>query len=294
MRLAFSHMIHNNEGMRDTEEIRIRETIVDGIFYPENPSRLRDDVTDLLTANIPDTECTGVLVPHAAFTFSGKYAGAGIAALSRTPDVETIVILAPVHRDPSDGVFLPESGFFRTPLGTVPVDTDLVDELAECSTKVSINDIPHLDEHCIEVILPFVQVQFPSAKIVPILLGKPTQSAVKALASALNIVFTDRQEATRFIVSSNLTGTFMPDEAIQQADHFLSLISEGSWDELAPLLLADEISACGAACAGALFLGLSKILDFKPEIIADSRSEAPGHVEKQVIYAALNLCRRKQ
>jgi AmmeMemoRadiSam system protein B len=43
------------------------------------------------------------------------------------------------------------------PLGDLPVDRESGEELASCSTIFEINDMPHLREFSIEVLLPFAK-----------------------------------------------------------------------------------------------------------------------------------------
>src|SRR5436853_7843750 len=60
-------------------------------------------------------------------------------------------------------------GEWSTPLGDVPVDTDLAREIVDSSDLVDVEDEAHRNEHSIEVQLPFLQFIYPRRfKFVPI------------------------------------------------------------------------------------------------------------------------------
>ena len=189
-------------------EVRIREPIVQGIFYPDDPGELKAAVVELFgeagNKFSIQSGAHAVISPHAGYTYCGVFIGSAfLAAAGRK--IDTVVVLSPVHRDPEDAIYLTESKYFLTPLGKVEVADDIVSELEAASTRIFRNDIPHLEEHAIEVQLPFIQHQFPDARLVPILMGRATMTNVRSLARALDLVFSEKDESTLFVVSSNLS-----------------------------------------------------------------------------------------
>jgi len=69
-------------------------------------------------------------------------------------------------------------------LGVAEIDAPLA---AKISKAGGFSFLPraHREEHAIEVQVPFIQEVFPRAKIVPILMGRPTSETVHALSAAL-------------------------------------------------------------------------------------------------------------
>jgi len=60
-------------------------------------------------------------------------------------------------------------GEWSTPLGDVPIDTDLAREIVDSSHLIDVEDEAHRNEHSIEVQLPFLQFIYPRRfKFVPI------------------------------------------------------------------------------------------------------------------------------
>lgn len=269
-------------------QVKIRDATVAGIFYPDEPSELEARVSALLEAARPSvTNAKAILSPHAGLDYSGDLSAlAWKSAADRK--VETIVILSPLHRAEEGLIYLPESDYFEMPTGRLTVDTRLVDELHDCGTLMTVNDIPHFEEHGIELQLPFMRSLFPDARLVPILFGKPSQMTVKALSSALAIVFAQRSASTLFVLSSDL-GSAMDEQAAQlNADRFLRSFLAGDGNALLDDLAAQDGCACGSGCAAAFFAsGLAK--GMRPVLLArhDSSASRETGEERLVHYAAI-------
>lgn len=227
---------------------KIREPIVEGIFYPSNKKRLRLIIENLISiSNIPSGNSFAIISPHAGQRYSGHLsAGAFKSALEK--DIKIAVILAPVHRDPANEIYLPESEYFKTPIGMITVNQNIIDELIACSTNLLRNDIPHLEEHCIEVQLPFLQYLFPTATIVPILMGSTTMKNVKSLSNALQLTFADKYDQTLFVVSANMTSYIKGHNADIEAQSIIKLIKNTDWQGIIKATEKGDISSCGAGC----------------------------------------------
>ena len=120
----------------------------------------------LAASSMPEGNAFGILCPHAAYEFTGGIMADAFRSVAGCRP-QRIVILGPVHREQTDELYLPDSHFFKTPLGLVPVDTRAVEGLLDSGTVFSQNDIPHLEEHTIEACLPFVQTLFRNVRLYP-------------------------------------------------------------------------------------------------------------------------------
>jgi AmmeMemoRadiSam system protein B len=272
--------------------IKIREPIVEGIFYPSDEKHAHKLIQKLVTtAGTAGGDAFAIITPHAGYRYSGPIAASAfLSAAGR--NISTVVILAPVHRDPQDEIYLPESEGFRTPLGLLQVDHNLIEELSACSNKFYKNDIPHLEEHCIEVQLPFIQYLFPEAKIVPILVGKINLKNVTLLANALQITFTKHYPKTLFIISSNLTSYIKGKDAETERDTLLSLIREGDYKGIIEAYERKKISSCGAGCIATL-LAFKNVV-FVPDVIScGSSAETNSNYNELVHYAAISFYLKK-
>ena len=266
----------------------VRATTVEGIFYPSDPAELEAEVARRLAESpVEPATPVAVVAPHAALEYAGDTIAAAFRAASGRRNISNIVILAPIHRDPPPGFILPESASYQCPLGDVRVDREKVEDLLGCGTVFTMNDIPHLEEHSIEVLLPFLRRVFPEAGIVPVLTGKAGRRSVLALSRALELLFTPLIDRTLFVVSSNAATAFPRGKGtVEEADRFLELAGERRWKELLDESDRGRISCCGSrALASVLAFGN---IALTVRIIARSCStdEAGG---RAVHYAAVSM-----
>ncbi|MDR2028349.1 MAG: AmmeMemoRadiSam system protein B [Treponema sp.] len=238
-------------------KIKVRSPVVAGLFYPDDKNCLEARLRSL------GIECGGdaaaIIAPHGAWEFSGHIAGSAfLSASGRTrkrkdgKGISRVVLLGTIHTHPEEQIFLSDSSFFETPLGNLPVDLETEEELASCSTLFEINDIPHLREHSLEVLLPFIQFCFPDTAIVPILMGSSRISLVSALARALHIVFEPLMDQVLFVVSSNLSKNRDENIALIQARECIRLLEENETGKFVSGMYDGRISACGASLIAAL------------------------------------------
>lgn len=269
-------------------QTKVRDATVAGIFYPDDPAELESRISALLAAAKPAvSKARTILSPHAGLDYSGDLTAlAWKSAAGR--DIDTVVILSPLHRADEALIYLPESEYFEVPNGRLTVDLALVDELRDCGTLMSVNDIPHLEEHGIEIQLPFMCALFPNARLVPILLGKPTQALVKALASALSLIFADSSRSVLVVLSSDLGSSNEEHIAAACADRFLRSLLAGDSKAIMEGIATSEACACGSGCVAAyLSSGLAK--DKHPVLLGRHDSSACRETgeERLVHYAAV-------
>jgi AmmeMemoRadiSam system protein B len=171
-----------------------------GRWYPAEPEVLGRTVRELLAAaGPPRPGVLGVLVPHAAYQYSGATAACGFA-VAGGGGRERIVVLAPSHFAAFRGAaVLPMSGY-RTPLGVVPLDEVAAERLAG-SPLVRSNPAVFMREHSVEIQLPWLQVVAPDCPVVPLLVGSLEGGDATALAAALGPLLGPR---TLAVVSSDL------------------------------------------------------------------------------------------
>ncbi len=273
---------------------KIRPSTIEGIFYPGEKDALSARLHKLL--NHTDNGETGrlaenvysIIVPHAAFDYSGEIAAAAFKAISGR-EIETVVLLGPVHREPVEAVILPQSQIFQTPLGSVTVDEEAVRKLAGLSLSFRVDDIPHLEEHCLEAQLPFIQHLLPGALIVPILLGKPTRALVELLTNSLWELYSGRMSSTLFVVTANMTGNIGQEKGREELDQVLSWIDSLDWESLSEAAEHKRISSCGAGCVAAILLMHSKLRGAIAVLKQGSSLQMVKDPKKVVHYAAFVL-----
>lgn len=231
----------------------IRQPVVAGMFYPGIASVLASEVGTMLhaahdrqkagsTADTVGNVPKAIIAPHAGYIYSGPIAASVYALLApAAAQIRRVVLLGPTHRIGVNGLALPSTTHFATPLGSVEIDRDAVASLADLP-QVIIADPPHAQEHSLEVQLPFLQAVLPDFRLVPLAVG---QASPEAVAQVLERLWGGPE--TLIVVSSDLSH-YLPYATAQEIDsHTAERIVA-----FEPTISHDE--ACGATPLNGLLL----------------------------------------
>lgn len=183
-----------------------RQPFVAGSFYPANP----DTLNNIVGSYIKDKEdcrhslkTRALIAPHAGYVYSGSVAGAAYASVDSWHNYDKVFIIGSSHRHRFNGAALYADGDFITPLGVVKVDRSICRNLIESSKLFTNYPEAHIDEHSIEVQLPFLQyLMKEKLSIVPILLGTDKPEDCREIANSLKTWFGPRN---LFIISSDFS-----------------------------------------------------------------------------------------
>jgi len=235
-----------------SERGRIREPIADGILYPAEEKTLTDTVTALLeAAEAERRDACGIITPHAAYEFVGPLmARAYRSAAERV--IDTVIILAPIHKDNGGDILLPESRFFQTPLGVLTIDQGVTKKLLGAGKPIVRDETPYQEEHAVEVQLPFLQILFPGCSIVPVMMGRAKNRNVGILADALKEALADRLEKTLFVATTNMSSYRPKKHSVEEAKLLTDLIDRGDASEILQAVSNRKVSAHGALCIAVL------------------------------------------
>jgi AmmeMemoRadiSam system protein B len=271
---------------------KTRPTIVDGIFYPAERGKLRARVEELLSrCGMEPGESLAVISPHAGFAYAGEVIASAFRAIQRRR-VKTAVLIGPVHRDPLRGVFLPESEFFATPFGDIPVEKNAVSRLLETDPVFTASDVPHLEEHCLEVQLPFLSYLFPDARIVPMLIGRADARTVQTVSRALQLTFESDADYTVYVASANMASYMRGTDPKRESEAAIRMIEEKDWKGIASASEKKDTSSCGTAGVAVVLSIAGKGATVRRLLAADSRA-VDGDSERVVHYASFALSAEK-
>ncbi|MDR3669564.1 MAG: AmmeMemoRadiSam system protein B [Holophaga sp.] len=160
----------------------LRQPVVAGLFYPADPVRLRELVQGLLReAPAAGAPPKAIIAPHAGYVYSGAVAARGHACLGLgRARIRRVVLLGPSHRVAFRGLAASSATGFATPLGTVPVDAQGVEQALglDCVRRF---DPAHAQEHSLEVQLPFLQEALDDFQLVPLVVGEADPAEVAAV-----------------------------------------------------------------------------------------------------------------
>jgi AmmeMemoRadiSam system protein B len=264
--------------------------MVAGLFYPDEGLAVEDKLRSFGLEKDRGGAATAIIAPHGAWDISGAVAGRAFsAAAGRTSlgsPVSLVVLLGCLHDAAAEGLFLSDSHYFETPLGNLPVNAELCEELGSCSTLFEVNDIPHLREHTLEVLLPLVKFCFPQAAIVPILMGGSRPSLISVLARALRIVFEPLMGETLIVVSANLSKNTDEGTSRSQAEECVRLLEAGETGRFISSLYNGRISICGGGVVAAL-LESGLLAGKAGKLVSGPLIKAIGEENKSVYYGGI-------
>ena len=183
----------------------IRPAAVAGKFYPESSAVLKLSIEKFMEDALPAQaeEPLAIVVPHAGYIFSGQICADGYNQ-ARGRDYETVVILGTNHTAPSlRKIALYPGAGFKTPLGVAPVDEKAVTALVAASPDCTADAAPHSREHSVEVQVPFIQVLFPKAMILPAVVGQVDAALCDRFGAALAKILKGRRALV--VASSDLS-----------------------------------------------------------------------------------------
>jgi AmmeMemoRadiSam system protein B len=160
---------------------------VAGVFYPDDPDELRQQVHAYLSAaNAGRIDTPKALIaPHAGYIYSGPVAANAYAQLGAIAErIRRVVILAPSHHVGFRGIAVSSADLFQTPLGMLEVDKMAVAQVRELPQVHPLDDaFEH--EHSLEVQLPFLQEILEDFRIVPLVVGDAEPADVEQVLEAL-------------------------------------------------------------------------------------------------------------
>lgn len=183
-----------------------REPAVAGMFYEGDAGALRKHLDELFRhAELPVShdEVAAVIVPHAGYVFSGKVAASGFNQIPADSKIDRVFLIGSSHRVAFNGASVYTQGDYLTPLGRVEVDREVVQKLVDSSPEISSDPFVHINEHSLEVELPFLQHHLQNPfKLVPLVMGSHDANDAPLIAKVLEEWF---RPGNLFVISTDFS-----------------------------------------------------------------------------------------
>lgn len=269
----------------------VRRPAVAGRFYPGNADDLRSEAQAYLsgsrTAQI--VPAIGCIAPHAGYMYSGHVAGAVFAHIAIP---QCCIVLCPNHTGVGHPLAIMSEGAWETPLGPVPIDTELAVSLKTRFPALEDDAAAHRAEHAAEVELPFLQLLRPELRFVPIALGTRQYDVLAGLGEAIAQVVSAEKDPPLILASSDMNH-YESDAVTRAKDHraierILSLDPRG----LHEVVTQQEISMCGLGPAVVLLTAARRLGATSAELIRYATSgDISGDRQMVVGYAGIVITR---
>jgi len=274
----------------------VRRSPIAGSWYPGTPEALARDV-DRYLAQVPahatriPGELVALVAPHAGYVYSGPVAAHAYKLLEGLA-FDTVAVVSPSHRAYYAGNAVTEKQHYWTPLGTVPVDEDLVAALARRAPVVRVSQDA---EHSLEIQLPFIQRTLGEGwTLLPIMMGADhSLPACRALADGLAAALKDRRA---LLVASTDLSHFHNEATAHRLDQVvLDRVNAFDPEGLAQELVSNTCEACGGGPTVAVMLAARALGATDAQVLRYATSaDVTGDRSNVVGYMAAAITRRGQ
>jgi len=264
----------------------LRQAVVAGSFYPGNPQDLERTVTGYLSGGREPEKAIGAVMPHAGYIYSGAIAGETAASISIPREV---ILLGPNHTGLGSSVSVFPGGAWSLPFGEVPVHDELAALIVNESELTIADEIAHVREHSLEVILPFLYYAGgQDLSFVPITLSRISRDECHALGEALARVIRRREEEILIVSSSDMTHYESRDSAKAKDMEAISRILDMDPDGLLEVVSRRRITMCGIIPTAVMLFAAIALGATKARLIRYATSgEVSGDYEQVVGYAGI-------
>ncbi len=198
------------------------------------------------------------MAPLAGYIYSGPVAATAYAALgARRGEVRRVVLLGPSHNTGVEGLAVPTVDRLDTPLGALPID-DEARRVVLALPGVLAWDVPHAQEHSLEVHLPFILTALGAVSVLPILVGWATDEEVAAVIDAVW-----GGPETAIVVSSDLSHYHPYDVAVRLDGRTAAAVEGGRPQDIAPADACGAIPVRGLLVAAARHGLRARVIDLR-------------------------------
>ncbi len=220
----------------------LREPVVSGQFYPSDRKKLLSLIESYVNKKDEKIQAKAVISPHAGYIYSGSTAGLVYSSVN-IPD--RVIILCPNHTGMGSKFALMREGIWETPLGKINIDSNLAEIILKKSDKLKEDVYAHLQEHSLEVQLPFIQYLNPNATIVPISIMGGSYKELDTVGKAIADAIKEYDKETLIVVSSDMSHYIAHEEATKRDAKAIEKIIALDGEGLIEVCRRHDITMCG-------------------------------------------------
>lgn len=265
----------------------VRKSALAGSWYPADPNVLQANIANYFQM-VPEHRISGrimgLVAPHAGYVYSGQVAAHAYKQIQGRA-FDAVIVIGPSHRIPFHGVSVYSRGGYETPLGVVPVDDRLADQIMAESQAVSATPHVHREEHSLEIQLPFLQAALGNFSFVPLLMGSQDRRTCEELAQAISSAAEGKN--VLLVGSSDLSHFHSYDRAVQMDAVALAHLDKMEHDAFLKDFENQAFEACGGGPAAVAMMVAEKLGAHRSKLLKYANSgDVTGDKRSVVGYAA--------
>ena len=275
-----------------------RPAAVAGSFYPANARALNALLDDCFLSSPlgpqgttqPNPAIIAGMVPHAGPIYSGPCAAHLYASLESS--FQRIILLGVDHRATGAKAALSPWSHWRTPLGEVAVDDELSSYLQSRVKFLRRDEYAHVEEHSIEIQLPFLQRVLDNFQFVPISLSHLSIEECAELGTTIAKAFnaaTAQNLRTLILASSDLSHYLSPRETEQLDQMALERVLALDPAGLIEIVEEKNITMCGVLPTAVMLYAANSLGAKRAHLLKHCHSGDVTAMREVVGYASVAI-----
>ena len=259
----------------------VRKPSVSNAFYPGNPYELESMIDYFLEkAPLYNVKPEAVISPHAGYIYSGLTAGHSYKQflnLDRNKHYK-VLLIGPSHFVPFNGISFGYYDYWETPLGKVPVNKQEIEKFVinNQDLPITLNTLPHVREHSLEVQVPFLQKVLDNFSIIPVVYGQVPYQIVEKVIKDIK----GNNDDVIVVISTDLSHYYPYDTARHIDANCIKAVEELN------LAYLKTCEACGK-------IGIEALIDFANKVgwkssVLDYRTSGDTAGDKESVVGYLS------
>jgi AmmeMemoRadiSam system protein B len=248
---------------------------------------MQAELSRLVVAGATPRAARAVVVPHAAWQYSGRVAGEVYGRI-RCPRLA--IVMGPNHTGLGPTGSVMPRGRWALPGGDLPIAEDLAAAIIAATPVLEEDMRAHAEEHAVEVQLPFLRWLSPELAFVPIVLGRTDLEFCEEVGRALAAVIRGRSEPVLVVCSTDLNH-YEPQHVSNEKDRrAIDAMLTLDPARLSATVREHRISMCGVGPATATLSALKALGSDGAELVRyETSGDVSGDLDRVVGYAGLIL-----
>lgn len=245
----------------------VRQPDLAGSWYPATEAECLMSFDEFGKSSIlPEGDWLGGILPHAGWVYSGQIAYDVIKSLKSDDDPDVIVVFGR-HLRPGSGNFIMDEGSWNTPLGEMPIATDMARKLIS-EFRFTVETYSRYEpDNTIELQLPIIKYFFPDAKLLPV--GVPPADGSIKIGERISEIASELGQKIKVLGSTDLThyGPNYGNTVMGTGQEALDWVKNNNDKQMVELILGMEPEAIikeslinsNACCSGAVSAAIASV-----------------------------------